>query len=105
MHKKKLKFKHTANSHFINKHSSKKQITNVSDMKLTANVDPIIYNQRMCGKINSTQLNFTEIFSKIGEISHAFLDTLELILNPVIRVAADTTLQLGVPIPLVENVN
>jgi hypothetical protein len=74
-------------------------------MKLTANVEPIVYNQRLCGKINSSDVEFTEIFSKIGEISQSFLETLNLILNPVIRVAADTTLQLGIPIPLIENVS
>ncbi|KAI6177168.1 LBP / BPI / CETP family protein [Aphelenchoides bicaudatus] len=75
------------------------------DMKLTATVEPVLYNQRLCGKINSTQINFSEIYSKIGEISQSFLDTMNLVLNPVIRVAADTTLQLGIPIPLVENVS
>jgi hypothetical protein len=74
-------------------------------MKLTANVEPILYNQRLCGKINTTQVRFSEVFSKIGQISTSFLETLDMILSPVIKVAADTTLRLGIPIPLVENVS
>lgn len=74
-------------------------------MKLNANVEPILYNQRLCGKINNTNVEFTEVFSNIGDISQSFLDTLKMILTQVIRVAADTTLQLGIPIPLVENIS
>lgn len=74
-------------------------------MRLTADVEPILYNQRLCGKINSTQINFTEVFSKIGEIRQSFLETFDMILNPIIRVAADTTFRLGIPIPLVENIS
>jgi hypothetical protein len=73
-------------------------------MRLVAGVEPVIYNQHLCGRINSTKVTFTEVFSKIGDISQSFLDTFDVILNPIIRVSADATLRMGILIPLVENI-
>ncbi|KAI6235385.1 LBP / BPI / CETP family protein [Aphelenchoides besseyi] len=75
------------------------------EMDMTATVNSHIFNSRVCGTVNSTQVRFNEVFSNIGEISSAFLDTLHLILTPVIEVAGDTVLRLGIPIPLVENIS
>lgn len=70
-----------------------------------AKVEPMIFAQRLCGSINSTQVEFSEIFSNIGPISESFLKVLDLILTPIIRVAGDTTLRIGIPIPIIENVS
>ncbi|KAI6188177.1 LBP / BPI / CETP family protein [Aphelenchoides besseyi] len=77
----------------------------LAQMDMTGTVNPHIFNSRICGTINSTEVRFNEVFSNIGEISSAFLDSLHLILTPVIEVAGDTVLRLGIPIPLVENIS
>ena len=100
-------------------------------MLVETSIMPTVVNDRLCGKVESVDVRFKEVFSKIGSVSArrrqlrrqqqrqqpiltlmrpaagnvsvAFLDALQLLLKPLIKVAADTTLRIGAPIPVVEN--
>uniref|UniRef100_A0AC34F7L1 Lipopolysaccharide-binding protein n=1 Tax=Panagrolaimus sp. ES5 TaxID=591445 RepID=A0AC34F7L1_9BILA len=73
-------------------------------MNASSSVDPHIFNNRIVGELNSTTVTFEQLSSKIGNFNPSFLKALELILKPIITVAADTALRVGIPIPLIENV-
>uniref|UniRef100_A0A1I7STP7 BPI2 domain-containing protein n=2 Tax=Bursaphelenchus xylophilus TaxID=6326 RepID=A0A1I7STP7_BURXY len=73
------------------------------EMESILSVIPALYNNRICGEVNGTKLKFVEDFSRVGNISDTFLQTLELFLTPMFKVSADSLLRIGLPIPMVEN--
>ncbi|KAI1721146.1 bactericidal permeability-increasing protein [Ditylenchus destructor] len=74
-------------------------------MDSNSTVEPAIFGDRLGGQLMDTNVSFTEIFSTFGNFSARFLNTLGVLVKPVMQVAVDTSLKIGIPIPLVENIH
>uniref|UniRef100_A0A915ELN8 Lipopolysaccharide-binding protein n=1 Tax=Ditylenchus dipsaci TaxID=166011 RepID=A0A915ELN8_9BILA len=73
-------------------------------MDSNSTVMPMIFDSKIGGKLNNTEVEFTQVFSTFGDFSDRFLRFFSTILKPLISVGVETTLRHGIPIPLVENI-
>uniref|UniRef100_A0A183BNM9 BPI2 domain-containing protein n=1 Tax=Globodera pallida TaxID=36090 RepID=A0A183BNM9_GLOPA len=75
------------------------------EMNISAELEPRLEDGRVGGSLkDGIMVQFAEVNSTIGNFSQKFLDTFDLLFKPVLEVALQSVLHVGIPLPTLEGI-